>query len=68
MSIKEDLFNAADKLLDAEYEVVQRRRDRDDIIIRAAQAGITTREIGRVAGISHTAAHNIIIAERKKGE
>jgi hypothetical protein len=68
MSIKEDLFNAADRLLDAEYEVVQRRRDRDEVIIRAAQAGITMREIGKVTGISHTAVHNIIIAERGKGE
>jgi predicted transcriptional regulator len=68
MSIKDELFSAADKLLDAEYEVVQRRRDRDLIIVRAAQAGITTREIGKITGISHTAVHNIIIAERKKGE
>lgn len=68
MSIKEQLFSAADKLLDAEYEVVQRRRDRDLIIVQAAQAGITTREIGKITGISHTAVHNIITAERKKGE
>ena len=68
MSIKEQLFTAADKLLDAEYEVVQRRRDRDELIIRAAQGGITTREIGKITGISHTAVHNIIMAERKKGE
>lgn len=68
MSIHEDLFNAADKLLDAEYDVIMRRRDRDQLIIRAAKAGITTREIGKITGISHTAVHNIIIAERKKGE
>lgn len=68
MGIKEELFSAADKLLDAEYEVVQRRRDRDELIVKAAQGGIAMREIGKITGISHTAVHNIIIAERGKGE
>ena len=54
------LFYAADALLDAEAEVVERRRERDALIIRERARGVTLREIGSTAGLSHQAVALIV--------
>ena len=54
-----DLYNAADELLDAEFIVQARRRDRDDLIRKAA-ASMTQRAIGEMVGLSHAAVRLIV--------
>jgi len=54
-----DLYNAADELLDAEFIVQARRRDRDDLIRKAAES-MTQRAIGEMVGLSHAAVRLIV--------
>ena len=54
-----DLYKSADELLDAEFIVQARRRDRDDLIRKAA-ASMTHRAIGEMVGLSHAAVRLIV--------
>ncbi len=59
--IEANLFKAADALLDAEYLVQERRRQRDDLIHKAAPS-MTLRAIGEMVGLSHAAVGLIVKA------
>ena len=54
-----DLYNAADKLLDAEFIMQARRRERDDLIRKAADS-MTQRAIGEMVGLSHATIRLIV--------
>ena len=54
-----DLYNAADELLDAEFIVQARRRDRDQLIRKAAP-GMTLQAIGDMVGLSRAAVGLIV--------
>jgi DNA invertase Pin-like site-specific DNA recombinase len=55
-------LNAAMDKLDVDRDRV--RRDRDKAIRRAHKAGMTSREIARISGISHQRVHQIITDSR----
>ena len=52
--IEADLYKAADALLDAEYVVQEKRRQRDDLIRKAAPA-MTLQAIGDMVGLTRAA-------------
>jgi hypothetical protein len=52
--IQADLYKAADALLDAEYLVQEKRRQRDDLIRKAAP-GMTLQAIGDTVGLTRAA-------------
>jgi hypothetical protein len=56
-----DLYTAADALLDAEYLVQEKRRQRDDLIRKAA-SGMTLQAIGDTVGLTRAAVGLIVKA------
>ena len=58
--MRTELFYAADALLDAEYEVAAKRRERDAIIVKERARGVTLRDIGSMVGLSHQAVALIV--------
>ena len=59
--IEADLYKAADALLDAEYLVQEKRRQRDDLIRKAAP-GMTLQAIGDTVGLTRAAVWLIVKA------
>ena len=59
--VQANLHIAADALLDAEYLVQDKRRERDALICRAAP-DMTLRAIGELVGLSHAAVALIVKA------
>lgn len=59
--IQADLYNAADELLDAEFIVQARRRDRDQLI-RKASPEMTLQAIGDMVGLTRAAVGLIVKA------
>ena len=59
--IQADLYKAADALLDAEYLVQEKRRQRDDLIRKAAP-GMTLQAIGDMVGLTRAAVGLIVKA------
>ena len=59
--IQADLYNAADELLDAEFIVQARRRDRDQLIRKAAPE-MTLQAIGDTVGLTRAAIGLIVKA------
>jgi len=57
--IQADLYNAADELLDAEFIVQARRRDRDQLIRKAAPE-MTLQAIGDMVGLTRAAVGLIV--------
>jgi hypothetical protein len=57
--IQADLYKAADALLDAEYVVQEKRRQRDDLIRKAAPA-MTLQAIGDTVGLTRAAVGLIV--------
>ena len=57
--IQADLYKAADALLDAEYLVQEKRRQRDDLI-RKAVPGMTLQAIGDMVGLTRAAVGLIV--------
>ena len=59
--IEADLYKAADALLDAEYLVQEKRRQRDDLIRKAAPE-MTLQAIGDMIGLTRAAVGLIVKA------
>ena len=59
--VEANLYNAADALLDAEYLVQEKRRQRDDLIRKAAP-GMTLQAIGDMVGLTRAAVGLIVKA------
>ena len=59
--IQANLYKAADALLDAEYLVQEKRRQRDDLIRKAAPE-MTLQAIGDTVGLTRAAVGLIVIA------
>jgi hypothetical protein len=57
--IEANLYKAADALLDAEYLVQEKRRQRDDLIRKAAR-GMTLQAIGDTVGLTRAAVGLIV--------
>ena len=57
--VEANLYNAADALLDAEYVVQEKRRQRDDLIRKAAP-GMTLQAIGDMVGLTRAAVGLIV--------
>ncbi len=57
--IEADLYKAADALLDAEYLVQEKRRQRDDLIRKAAPE-MTLQAIGDMVGLTRAAVGLIV--------
>ena len=57
--IEANLYKAADALLDAEYVVQEKRRQRDDLIRKAAP-GMTLQAIGDMVGLTRAAVGLIV--------
>jgi hypothetical protein len=60
--LAEQLRNAADEVMDAEFAVSEKRRQRDALILAASTAGLSLRAIGDLCMISHQTVANIIAA------
>ena len=58
-TIEANLYKAADALLDAEYLVQEKRRQRDDLIRKAAPA-MTLQAIGDMVGLTRAAVGLIV--------
>ena len=54
-----DLYKSADELLDAEFIVQEKRRQRDDLIRKAAP-GMTLQAIGDMVGLTRAAVGLIV--------
>ena len=59
--VEANLYKAADALLDAEYLVQEKRRQRDDLIRKAAP-GMTLQAIGDMVGLTRAAVGLIVKA------
>lgn len=59
--VEANLYKAADALLDAEFLVQEKRRERDALIRKAAPE-MTLRAIGDLVGLSHAAVGLIVKA------
>ena len=59
--VEASLYKAADALLDAEYVVQEKRRQRDDLICKAAP-GMTLQAIGDMVGLTRAAVGLIVKA------
>ena len=59
--VEANLYNAADALLDAEYLVQEKRRQRDDLIRKAAPE-MTLQAIGDMVGLTRAAVGLIVKA------
>ena len=59
--VQANLYAAADALLDAEYLVQEKRRQRDDLIRKAAP-GMTLQAIGDMVGLTRAAVGLIVKA------
>ena len=59
--VEANLYKAADALLDAEYLVQDKRRERD-ALIRKAAPDMTLRALGELVGLSHAAVALIVKA------
>ena len=53
------LVKVADELMDLEFAVAEKRRERDYMIVQARIAGISLRAIGDACMISHQTVQNI---------
>ena len=60
--LAEQLREAACDVMDAEYAVAEKRRQRDALIIAASTAGLSLRAIGDLCLVSHQTVANIIAA------
>jgi hypothetical protein len=60
--IAEQLRDAADNLMDAEFVVSEKRRERDRLIVEAQSRGLSLRAIGDLCLVSHQTVANIIAA------
>ena len=60
--IEANLYKAADELLDAEYLVREKRRERDRLICRASAAGMTGQAIGSMVGLGRAGVGLIVKA------
>ena len=59
--VQANLYKAADELLDAEYVVQEKRRQRDDLIRKAAPE-MTLQAIGNMVGLTRAAVGLIVKA------
>jgi hypothetical protein len=64
--LAEQLRTAADDVMDAEFTVSEKRRQRDALIIAASTAGLSLRAIGDLCMISHQTVANIIAAGQEQ--
>lgn len=62
LKVAEALRSAADELIDAEFTVAQRKRERDRLIVEARREGLALREIADMALISHQTVANVVTA------
>jgi hypothetical protein len=60
--VAEALRSAADDLVDAEFTVAQRKRERDRLIVEARREGIPLRQIAETALVSHQTVANVVAA------
>lgn len=58
--LKSQLGTIADDIMDAEFALSEKRRQRDAMITAAREAGISLRDIGDICMISHQTVANII--------
>jgi hypothetical protein len=58
--LSEQLRTIADEVMDAEFAVSEKRRQRDALIVAASTAGLSLRTIGDLCMISHQSVRNII--------
>ena len=54
------LRDIADELMDLEFAVSQKRRERDNMIVQARSAGLSLRYLGDICMISHQTVQNIV--------
>ena len=54
------LRDIADELMDLEFAVSQKRRERDNMIVQARSAGLSLRHVGDICMISHQTVQNIV--------
>jgi len=59
-SIIEELRTIADDVMDLEFSLSERRRQRDSMIIMARGMGVSLRAIGDACMISHQTVQNIV--------
>lgn len=58
--LRAQLCSIADEVLDLEFTLSEKRRERDAIILAARSAGLSLRVIGEACMISHQTVQNII--------
>lgn len=56
----EQLRQVADDVMDLEFALSEKRRNRDALIIAARSAGVSLRAIGEICMISHQTVQNIV--------
>jgi hypothetical protein len=59
-AIRARLVELADQLGGVDSDRARLRQERDDAIRAAHEAGLTVREIARLAGVSHQRVHQVI--------
>lgn len=59
-AIRARLLELADQLGGVDSDRERLRQERDDAIRAAHEAGLTVREIARLAGVSHQRVHQVI--------
>lgn len=60
--IRARLVELADQLGGVDSDRERLRQERDEVIRAAHEAGLTVREIARLAGVSHQRVHQVISA------
>ena len=58
--LTEQLRSIADEIMDAEFALSEKRRQRDALIRSARDAGVSLRELGESCMISHQTVANIL--------
>ena len=66
LSVIQNLGNAADDVMDAEFALSEKRRVRDALIVEAHAGGASLRSIGDACMISHQTVKNILDASRAR--
>ena len=56
----EQLRSVADDIIDAEFALSDKRRNRDALIRSARDAGVSLRDIGDICMVSHQTVANIV--------
>lgn len=62
-NIADQLRDAADELMDAEFATSEKRRARDRLIVEASSAGLSLRAIGDLCMVSHQTVANVLAAD-----